>query len=263
MAVSRPTSSNRAAEPAAAERARTTAARNGPATLLPSEGPGRVNPVLHHVSDDGDALLLFAADHPLVAACRTAPPAGLPAMAELTDSAPVPLREPVRGLLWITGWLLPLDAEQGRQAALGIVERLPDPRLLDVGHGLDVLWLRPASIVIADGEGTASIPPDEFAAAQPDPFYALEAQWLRHLEGSHPDVVGQLTRHVPPHVRRPGTRIRPLALDRHGVRLRVEEPGGADTDVRLRFSRPVHDLRELGQEIRRLLGCPFLRAQRR
>lgn len=82
--------------------------------------------------------------------------------------------------------------------------------------------------------------------------------------GRHPDVVAQLLRHVPADVRRRGIGVRPLGLDRFGLRLRIERPDskGHDTDVRVRFSRPVADVRQLGQEIRTLLGCPFLRGQR-
>ncbi len=39
-------------------------------------------------------------------------------MIELTDTAPVALRRPIRGLLWITGWLRALDPEPARRVAL-------------------------------------------------------------------------------------------------------------------------------------------------
>ena len=63
-------------------------------------------------------------------------------------------------------------------------------------------------------------------------------------------------------------RVRPLGLDRYGVRLRVEgggADGGDDHDVRLPFPEPVHDITGLGRAIRLLMGCPFvngLRARR-
>ncbi|MFZ0903396.1 MAG: DUF2470 domain-containing protein, partial [Mycobacterium sp.] len=58
--------------------------------------------------------------------------------------------------------------------------------------------------------------------------------------------------------------VRPLGVDRYGVRLRVESADG-DHDVRLPFRQPVDDVTGLGQAIRVLMGCPFvngLRARR-
>jgi len=99
----------------------------------------------------------------------------------------------VRGLLWITGWLRVLDGEEARSAVLEVVEAKPDPRLLDAGHGATVLRLTPASMVVADAEGTSSVRPSEFGEAEPDPFCLHEDQWLRHLELSHRDVVELLS----------------------------------------------------------------------
>ncbi|HEY2765702.1 MAG TPA: DUF2470 domain-containing protein [Pseudonocardiaceae bacterium] len=247
-----------AAGPSAAERARSIAQRGAAAAVLPGSTGDRLVPLLHQVSADGDPLVVFGEDHPLVAATRTASRRELPAMVELTDTAPVPLRQPVRGLLWITGWLCPLDRAGARAAAVTISERCPDPRLLDVGRGVTVLRLRAASLVVADGEGAEPVQPDEFARAEPDPFCSSERVWLRHLEDGHSDVLDTLLTHVPASLRTPAARVRPLGLDRFGLRLRVEIDN-ADRDVRLRFSRPVTDARDLGQQFRQLLGCPFVR----
>ena len=59
----------------------------------------------------------------------------LPAMLELADVAPVTVRRPVRGLLWISGRLRVLSLRVARRAALRIAAEVPDERLLDVGHG--------------------------------------------------------------------------------------------------------------------------------
>ena len=56
-------------------------------------------------------------------------------------------------------------------------------------------------------------------------------------------------------------RVRPLGLDRYGVRLRVEAEDG-DHDVRLPFTKPVDDVAALGRAIRVLMGCPFLNGLR-
>lgn len=248
------------ATPSPAERARTIAARGGRAALLPSgETPTRITPLLHHVHPDGTATVLLAADHPVLHAAESCLPAGLAAMLEIADPTPVHLREPVRGLLWLTGWLRPLAAAQARAQVLEIAEERPDSRLLDAGHSAAVLRLESASLVVADGEGTCPVPPGEFASASPDPFCLLENGWLRYLDSRHRDVVGTLVRHLPQGLR--GGHIRPLGLDRFGLRLRVESADG-DHDVRLAFSGPVADAQRLGLELRRLVGCPFLAQQR-
>ncbi len=248
--------------PTPAERARTMAARGGKATLLPSaEGlAGKITPLTHHVHADGTASVLITQSHPLVAAAWAAPRGELAAMLELADTAPVPLREPIRGLLWLTGWVRALSEDEARRAAMLVAEDRPDPRLLDVGHGATMLQVVPASMVLADAEGTHSLGIDEFTSATADPFCVHEADWLRHLELAHTDVVALLGRHLPAELR--GGHIRPLGLDRFGLRLRVEA-GDADHDVRLAFEQPVSTTAELANELRRLVGCPFLAETRK
>jgi hypothetical protein len=251
--------SDRPPTPGPAERARTIAAR-GPATLLP---PGstlppvagerhadRVVPLFHHVHADGSVTVLLSDDRPA--------PEPATAMAEVVDLSPVPLREPVRGLLWITGHLAPVELGEARDVALDLVEDRPDPRLLDLGHGATMLRLTPISMVVADADGTHPVPAETFAAAAEDPFCHQEAGWLRHLELSHTDVIHTLRRHLPDQLR--GGHVRPLGLDRYGLRLRVEAIEG-DHDVRLAFERPISTLDELSGELRRLVGCPFLALQ--
>lgn len=248
--------------PTPAERARTMSARSGKATLLPScEGlAGKITPLTHHVHADGTASVLITQSHPLVAAAWAAPRGELAAMLEVADTAPVPLGEPIRGLLWFTGWVRALTDDEARRAAMLVAEQRPDPRLLDVGHGATMLELLPASMVLADAEGTHSLLVEEFTAATPDPFCTYEADWLRHLELAHTDVVALLGRHLPAELR--GGHIRPLGLDRFGLRLRVEA-SDADHDVRLAFEQPVSTTAELASELRRLVGCPFLAETRK
>lgn len=248
--------------PEPAERARTIAARGGRAALLRSEpdqdatAADRIEPHLHHVHPDGTVSVVLPDDHPLLAAARTG---RLPAMVEVADRAPVELREPVRALLWVTGLLDVLDGPRAREQTLLVADERPDSRLLDVGHGYSVLRLTPASLVLADSEGTSSLAPDEFACAAPDPFCEYEDNWLRHLDSGHRDVVGMLTRLLPETLR--GGNVRPLGLDRYGLRLRVEAAGG-DHDVRLAFSNPVDTPQGLAVELRRMVGCPFLARMR-
>lgn len=248
--------------PSPGERAKTIAAR-GPATLLPpiqSLPPAgavtdRVTPLLHHVHDDGVVSVLLPDDHQLPAELANGV---LTSMVEVVDMAPVPLRESVRGLLWITGALSALPLPAARGVALTIAAQRPDPRLLDLGHGATLLQLTPVSMVIADADGTHPVTQSTFATADPDPFCHEEAGWLRHLELSHTEVVHTLRRHLPERLK--GGYLRPLGLDRYGLRLRVEDIDG-DHDIRLAFSRPISTLAELSDELRRMVGCPFLALQ--
>ncbi|MDA3628147.1 DUF2470 domain-containing protein [Saccharopolyspora oryzae] len=254
------TTTRKPATPSPAERARSIAKRGGRAALLPSsETSVRVAPLLHHVHADGSATVLLADDHPLIAAAWQAPRSELAAVLEIADPTPVRLREPVRGLLWLTGWVSLLEGDDARAEVLAVAEERPDPRLLDAGHGATVLKLESASLVLADSEGTSSVDVADFQAAAPDPFCMQEDSWLRHLELSHRDVVGLLGRHLPEQLR--GGHVRPLGLDKYGLRLRVESTDG-DHDVRLAFSRPATTTEHLGAELRRLVGCPFLAQQR-
>ncbi len=87
-------------------------------------------------------------------------------MIELADTAPVALRRPIRGLLWITGWLRALHREPARQVALELISQRCDERLLDVGHGARLLWLQPVFAVLADAEGIARLAPADLAAVE-------------------------------------------------------------------------------------------------
>lgn len=249
--------------PTPASRARTIATRGGQAAVLPCDSTAtavdRVEPHLHHVHEDGAVTVLLPDGHPLLRATGRAPRGELPAMVEVADRAAVALREPVRGLLWITGWLTVLDPAEARRAALVIAETRAEPRLLDIGHGFSAVRLTPAAMVLSDGDGSGSLRPTDFAAARPDPFCRYEDHWLRHLDLSHRDVVGMLTRLLPERLR--GGHVRPLGVDRFGLRLRVEAAHD-DHDVRLAFSRPVDTPAGLAVELRRMVGCPFLASAR-
>ncbi|WP_277068604.1 DUF2470 domain-containing protein [Saccharomonospora viridis] len=247
--------------PRPAERAKSIAVRGGPASLLPALGhrtqSDRTTPVLWHLHAGDDLSVVLPTDDPLAAGVQGNATAELAVTLEIIDEAPVPLRQPVRGLLWLTGWLRGLDDRTARARALTIADSVtePDPRLLDLGHGLSMLRFTPASVVLSDSEGTHSLSPVTFDAAVADPLCEYEGRWLQHLEHKHTDVVEQLSRHLPEELC--GGRIRPLGVDRCGIRLRVETADD-DHDVRLAFSRPVENPPQLAVELRKLVGCPFL-----
>jgi hypothetical protein len=127
------------AVPALAERARTLAARSRTATVVAAGTTDRPMPILYQVHRDRTAVLLLAMDCALPTLAEVAPGGEVSAMLELTDIAPVALREPVRGLLWITGWLRTLPPDQARRASARWAEQRPDSRLLDVGHTANIL----------------------------------------------------------------------------------------------------------------------------
>jgi hypothetical protein len=72
-------------------------------------------------------------------------------------------------------------------------------------------------------------------------------------------VVARLVSRLPAPLRRGD--VRPLGLDRYGVRFRIERNDG-DHDIRLPFHKPVDDMTGLSQAIRVLMGCPFINGLR-
>ena len=151
---------------------------------------------------------------------------------------------------------VPLDAEMVECGAAFVdyAATLPHPALLDVGHRAELLRLRLTSVVAADTTGAEAVEVADVLAAAPDPFAAVESAWLEHLEQDHGDLVHRIARHIPAAERR--GRIRPLGLDRYGLRLRLES-GRGDHDVRIPFPEPADDAESLGRALRRLVGCPF------
>ncbi len=225
------------------------AARGGTASLVGTGCPPST-PVTHHVWADGSAAVLLSDDDPLLKWAAS----GAPVMLELSDRAPVDLREPVRAVLWITGLLTVPEPDAGRRIAATIADVRPDPALLDLGHGTTLVRLTPGSVVLSDAEGTAALTPVTLAAARPDPFCRYEEKWLAHLEKVHPEVFPALGRHLPHALR--SAAIRPLGVDRCGLRLRIET-GHRDHDVRLCWEHDITTVDELRAQLQLLVGCPY------
>ncbi|BBY56017.1 DUF2470 domain-containing protein [Mycobacterium koreense] len=246
--------------PSTAERIRSVCLRAGHA-LLAVDGLAPLTTPVQHLLDDGT----FAVAVPSVAAV----PDGTAVMLELTDEAALPLRKPVRSLVWVRGELTAVPAADVTELLDVIARTDPRPALLTVATpqcGPDaehtLMRLKTASVVVADAAGAESVDVATVVAATPDPFCALEAHWLRHLDAAHPEMVARLAARLPPRWRRGA--VRPLALDRYGVSLRIEDADG-DHDIRLPFHQPADDPRSLSQALRVLMGCPFvngLRARR-
>jgi hypothetical protein len=185
----------------------------------------------------------------------------------------LPLREPVRSLVWIRGRLHRVSPSEVYELLDLIAAEHPRPALLQVqtpesgpvrpGDTRYLLArLAIESVVVTDATGAEAVEAAALLTAQPDPFCEVESCWIRHLDTDHRDVVARLAARLPARLRRGD--VRPLGVDRYGMRLRVEGAEG-DSDVRLPFRTPVDDVTGLGQAIRVLMGCPFvngLRARR-
>jgi hypothetical protein len=185
----------------------------------------------------------------------------------MTDYAPLPLREPVRSLVWIRGQAHTVPTAEVAGLLDLIAAADPNPALLqtnthdgaDGDTRLTLARLEVESVVVADSTGAEAVGVSALLQARPDPFCVMESCWLQRLEAAHRDVIDRLAQRLPAALRR--GRGRPLGLDRYGVRLRVENDEG-DHDVRLPFTRPVDDVTGLSQAIRILMGCPFLNGLR-
>ncbi|OBF11483.1 DUF2470 domain-containing protein [Mycobacterium sp. ACS4054] len=253
--------------PTTAERIRSACVRAGGALLALETAQPRQEPVVtpvHHLLPDGSFALALpnSNDDP--------PPAGSQALLELTDYAPLPLREPVRSLVWVRGRLRAFPPAEVAETVDRIAAEWPHPALLQVDTPrcappddeemrYTLVRLEIASVVVTDATGAEPVSVEDLLAARPDPFCEIESNLLWHLDTAHSDVVARLVSRLPAPLRR--GQVRPLGLDRYGVRFRVESQD-RDHDVRLPFHKPVDDMTGLSQAIRVLMGCPFINGLR-
>lgn len=225
------------AAPGAAERARSVLAAAWSCAVT-ADGAREEFVGAHTVTDEGRVLLDVPEDSALLAAAVCAPRGEPSAVLEFADVAPVPVRDRVRARLWLAGWF---SAQDGRLA------------------------FRPTRVVLRQRSGAVLVDLDEFAGAAPDPLATAEARLLTHLADCHADAVERLTRLVGHAGLHGAVRVRPLAVDRHGLTLRVERVRACG-DVRLPFHAPADDIAELTERVHALLSqagaaCP--RAVRR
>jgi Protein of unknown function (DUF2470) len=250
--------------PTTAERIRSACVRAGGA-MLAVEGVEPDSTPVHHLLDDGSFAITVPCNGILAPMVLAAGDAGVQAVLEMTDYAPLPLREPVRSLVWIRGRLHGVPVEEVASLLDLIATEDPNPALLQVNSDTssdsryELMRLEIESVVVADSTGAESVGVGALLGARPDPFCAMESCWLQHMESAHREVVDRLAARLPMPLR--SGRVRPLGLDRYGVQLRVEGDDG-DHDVRLPFAKPVDDVTGLSQAIRILMGCPFLNGLR-
>ncbi|MFE3850180.1 DUF2470 domain-containing protein [Streptomyces griseorubiginosus] len=221
------------AAPSAAEHARSVLAAAWSCAVT-AEGGREEFVGAHTVTEDGRVTLDVPEDSTLVAAAICAPRGEPSAVLEFADVAPVPVRSRIRARLWIAGWFVPADGKLDFKATR-------------------VVLRRPSGAVVVDL--------DEFAAAAPDPLATAEARLLTHLADCHPDAVERLTRLVDSDSLHGAVRVQPLAVDRHGLTLRIER-ARAHGDVRLPFHAPADDVARLTERMHVLLtqasaaSCP-------
>jgi hypothetical protein len=220
------------AAPSAAERARSVLATAWSCAVT-AEGGREEFVGAHGVDEDGRVLLEVPEDCALLAAAICAPRGEPHAVLEFADVAPVPVRDRIRARLWLAGYFVP---EDGRLA------------------------FRPTRIVLRPSTGAVVVDLGEFAAAGPDPLALAEARLLTHLADRHGDAVERLTRLVDHASLHGAVRVQPLAVDRHGLTLRIERTR-AHGDVRLPFHAPADDVAQLTERMHVLLtqaatSCP-------
>lgn len=221
------------AAPSAAERARSVLAASWSCAVT-AEGGREEFVGAHSVAEDGRVLVHVPEDSILLAAAICAPRGEPSAVLEFADVAPVPVRNRIRARLWIAGWFVPED-----------------------GH----LAFQATRVVLREPTGAVVVDLDDFAAAEPDPLSTAEARLLTHLADCHPDAVERLTRLVDAESLHGAVRVQPLAVDRHGLTLRIER-ARAHGDVRLPFHAPADDVARLTERMHVLLtqasaaSCP-------
>ncbi|MFD7874646.1 DUF2470 domain-containing protein [Streptomyces sp. NPDC059766] len=213
------------AAPSAAERARSVLAAAWSCAVT-ADG-GREEYVGAHAVDADGRVLLHVPDESALRTAAICAPRGEPsAVLEFADVAPVPVRSRIRGRLWLAGWFQPVD-----------------------GH----LLFRATRVVLRQQSGATVVGLDEFAAARPDPLATAEAHLLTHLADAHPDAVERLTRLVRPDSLHGAVRVQPLAVDRHGLTLRIER-ARTHGEVRLPFHAPADDVTQLTERMHVLLS---------
>ncbi|WP_328752415.1 DUF2470 domain-containing protein [Streptomyces sp. NBC_00285] len=223
------------AAPSAAEHARSVLAASWSCAVTAESGREEIVGA-HTVAGNGRVTLDVPDDSSLLEAAICAPRGEPSAVLEFADAAPVPVRSRIRARLWIAGWFAPGDGE----------------RRLEF-NATRVVLRRPSGAVVVDL--------DDFAGAAPDPLAMAEARLLTHLADSHPDAIERLTRLVEPETLHGAVRVQPLAVDRHGLTLRIERTR-AHGDARLPFHAPADDVAQLTERMHVLLtqasaaSCP-------
>ncbi|MFB6479647.1 DUF2470 domain-containing protein [Streptomyces virginiae] len=155
---------------------------------------------------------------------------------EFTDIAPTPVRDRVRARVTVLGRLLTPYSDLAEDS------------------GADSTCMEFDRAVLETPEGRSHVGLDELDAACPDPLSPYEAGMLTHLLDDHHDLVTLLLRLVRPLPTATVLRALPVAMDRYGITLRLEERRG-HRDVRLPFPSPLDDVEQAGTQIQALFSA--------
>ncbi|WP_329378235.1 DUF2470 domain-containing protein [Streptomyces sp. NBC_01351] len=158
---------------------------------------------------------------------------------EFTDIAPTPVRDRVRARVTLLGRLLTPYSDESA-----------DSTCMEFGRA-----------VLQTARGISYIGLDELDAAAPDPLAPYEAGMLTHLLDDHADLVTLLLRLVRPMPTAAVARALPVAMDRYGITLRLEEQRG-HRDVRLPFPSPLDHVDQSGAQIQALFSAARRRSHR-
>ncbi|MFG2297807.1 DUF2470 domain-containing protein [Streptomyces sp. NPDC048603] len=220
-------------------------------------------PAARTVTPDGDVILLVSGESAAARAAAHAQDDDLAAVIEITDVAPVSVPHRIRGRAWLSGWLTPVrgTAERASCAAL-LADRHPVGQLLGLDEGMPgdrpawmLLRLEVGVISVDDLWGAEQVDPEAFAAAGPDPLTGHETELLQHLHAAHPERLADLRGLLGPRAADSLTAV-PLALDRHGLRVRfLDAAGGPSFDARFDFPDPVADVCSLRRAMQGLFAA--------
>jgi hypothetical protein len=234
-------------QPSAAERARTVAAR--PTAALHVLGTGTTPALAATTTADGATLVVVPTSGPLLRALRDSPVGDLPARLTVTDRGPSALRQPIRALVEIAGWLTPVPAADVPAAVLAFAEGCPCDALFEVGLTASLLRLDVADVVLHEAQAVDHVEPEDFVAAAPDPVTAAEADLLT----AEAAALARLRVRVQAWAGRRDD-VCLLGLDRFGVRFRVESLRGG-YDVRVAFPEPLTRSEQFAVAVGGLLSC--------
>jgi hypothetical protein len=154
----------------------------------------------------------------------------LPTRIEITDVAPIAMRDRVRARAVLDGRLTVSALDS------------PPVALFDFG-----------AAELTECGTTEPVDPAQFAAAAPDLLASRESALLCHLVDAHADMVAWLSRLVPAERLHGVRRVHPLRVDRFGIVLRLEFPS-ADRDARLPFAQPLRTVEEAPSRMLEMLA---------
>ncbi|MFD9978506.1 DUF2470 domain-containing protein [Streptomyces sp. NPDC059017] len=254
-----------ARQPTEAERVRTLVENNASVSLtLPGardHGPGYWEPAARTVTPEGDVVLLVPWDSPTARAAAYAQDDDLSCVMEITDVAPVAVRQRIRGRARLAGWLTAVRNDERARYERLLAERHPEhsPAYTEADRPAWMLVrLETGEISVDDLWGAGSAEPVDLGAAEPDPVARHEAELLQHLHSAHGDQVHGLACLLGGRTGKQDAAVRdvvPLALDRFGLRLRCTTADGRAFDARFDFPEPVKDTRELRRAMHTLFAA--------